>query len=241
VQAARTAAAVESFCRPGVGVEPRWKLSASDSCRSRTHDQPSIVVVHQRCVSATFEDMEVSNLIDVDLWNRARWNSVAFTYQPDRPPFLALAFVNREAGEQIFRHLRGVTGGVDTFELIRIAFIEGDIPGKPPGYTVLICPNFEGLVAKARAEGREPPDDVAMIASFSRMSPTPESRSLHQFKQEVSKHGRYFLVGASISDRSIAFGVAIEKTLVVFKHVSEIGQNDIDRLIFAREAKQQFH
>jgi hypothetical protein len=135
------------------------------------------------------ERMEFSTLIDVDLWNRARWNGVSFNYQADRPPFLALAFDVREAGEQAFAHLHATTGDVDRFELIRIAFIEGDIPGKPPGYTVLISPNYEGIIAKARAEGREPPDEMAMVARTSRMRATPGSRSVPRFKEEFASTG----------------------------------------------------
>jgi hypothetical protein len=80
-----------------------------------------------------------------------------------------------------------------------------------------------------------------MAGQFRRISPTTASRSVGRFKDEFAKHHRYFLVGASLSDRAIDFGVAIEKMLIVFKHVSRIGENDVDKMIFARETRQRRH
>jgi hypothetical protein len=181
-------------------------------------------------------------LIDVPLWDQAGWRGVTYSYQEGRLPAMGFAFENRDAGRQVLRELRQATGPIDTFELIRIAIIEGDIPGEQPGYTVLITPNLDGIVAKARAEGEQPPtDSVIMSGLFRRIGPTTASRSVGQFKDAFAKYHRYSLVGASLSDRSIDFDVAIEKTLIVFKHVSQIGENDVDQMIFARETRQRRH
>jgi hypothetical protein len=154
---------------------------------------------------------------------------------------MGLAFADRDAGRQILRGLQQATGPIDAFELIRIAIIEGDIPGEPPGYTVLITPNFDGLAAKTRAEGKQPPAELTMAGQFQRIGSTAASHTVGRFKDAFATHRRFFLVGASVSDRSIDFDVAIEKTLIVFKHVSEIDDQDVEKLIFARDTRQRRH
>lgn len=182
---------------------------------------------------------EVSTLLNAPLWDLARWNGVAFHYKPETMPYLALVFANDIHGRQILADLRAQTGSIDEFELLRIAFLEGEIPGERSGYTVHISPNFDGIVAKARAEGTEPPRDLIMASRTQRVYPAVASPSLGKFKDEVRKHKRYFLVGASLDNRAIHFDVAIEKTLAIFKNVSDIGSNDVDKLIFARDAHQR--
>lgn len=196
-------------------------------------------------MSRLYASMKLVDLIDVELWNQARWKGVVFGGWPDKPPFMALAFVNGEAGQQIFRGLRDITGPIDTFELIRVAIIEGDIPGEDPGYTVHIGPNLDGIVAAAKAAGSEPPGGMMILTRIHRMNPTPGSPHLARFKGAFAQHQRYSLLGASISatgqNLTIDFEQPIGKTLVIFKHVSNIGKNDIDKAIFVREASQRPH
>ena len=139
-------------------------------------------------------DASGSNLINVALWNRANWQGVMYGSRAEgKPPFLAFAFVNGQAGKQILKDLHATTGPIDTFDVIRIAIIEGAIPGERPGYTVHISPHFDGIQAEARAEGKSAPD-VMIVSQIHRMCPAPGSSLLTWFKQELAKHGRYFLM-----------------------------------------------
>ena len=47
--------------------------------------------------------MAVQSVIDVHLWDKARWHATAFLgYEPPQPPGLALVFEDRQAAEDIF-------------------------------------------------------------------------------------------------------------------------------------------
>jgi hypothetical protein len=218
--------------------------------RLATREGGPVPVARSRGARAPFCYSErvvaISNLIDPDLWKRADWQGVGYgSSAVGKPPLLAFGFTNSEAGQQILGGLHAATGPIDTFDLIRIAIIEGDIPGERPGYTVHICPNFDGVMAKAAADGKEPPD-VLIASMIHRIYPLPGSRRLDWFKQELATHGRYFLMGASISPSGmnpmIDQGIAIEKTGIVFKHVSQIATDEVDdAVIFTREMKQRPH
>lgn len=174
--------------------------------------------------------MSFPDLIDVSLWDRAGWKGLVFGYSEGGPPLIALAFTNSAAGKQIFQGLRAITGPVDKDELIRIAIIEGDIPGEEPGYSVHIGPNLDKLVPQ--------PDDkiVLTLSRIHRMNPDPGSPYLPTFKKEFEKHRRYDLMNAAIKAGQpvIDESQSIEKHAIIFKHVSDLGPNDIDRIVLDR-------
>ena len=68
--------------------------------------------------------MAPSNLIDMDLWNRAHWKGVAFRAQEGALPVLALVFADQDAVETIMKGWHDLLGEQDRFEVVRIAIIE---------------------------------------------------------------------------------------------------------------------
>jgi len=87
--------------------------------------------------------------IDPELWDHAGWSGTAFLRDPSglERPGMTLLFGSEKAGHLIFSggHLK--IGAADTEECIRVAIIEGDVPGQKPGYFVHIgamhLPNFK--------------------------------------------------------------------------------------------------
>src|SRR5687767_2257333 len=102
---------------------------------------------------------EAEDVIQINLWDTARWRGVAYVgAEPPTPPLLLLVFENREAASAIFRGWHQLVGGaVDKQELIRLSIIEGDIAGQGPGYTVHITPSTEQLTAGGLSHTRERP------------------------------------------------------------------------------------
>jgi hypothetical protein len=98
----------------------------------------------------------------------------------------------------------------------------------------------------AKAAGQPPPEEPEPeISHIHRMHPAPGSGLLASFKSDLAKHGRYFLMGASISPSGtnpvLNRQTAIEKKLIVFKDVSQITGDDDDVVIFAREDTRRPH
>jgi hypothetical protein len=182
-------------------------------------------------------------LINVPLWDRARWKGVAFRYDPSQIPFVALVFTDGDVGVQIVEAWRWILGEVDEHNILRLAFIEGDIPGEDAGYTVHIGMNPEGISKAATAAGKERPKSFLVASRIHRM-PTPNSVHLAGFKHEFAKQRRYQLIAARLSPAGellLAHNAFITKTDAVFKRVTDIGTNDIDKVIFVREAAGPQH
>src|SRR5438874_12779960 len=98
----------------------------------------------------------IEALIDPEQWNAARWRGTAFLTASagDEPPGLAIAFLDEAHGRRIFQHWRERLGLVDVHEELRVAIIEGDIPGEAPGYTVHLASEPFASLDRARAEGK---------------------------------------------------------------------------------------
>ena len=176
-------------------------------------------------------------LINVPLWDQARWTGVGFAYDSVRIPFVALVFTDGAAGVQIFNAWRRTLGEVDEYDALRVAFIEGDIPGKAPGYTVYIGTNHEALVKVAAAAAHPPPSALFVVSRIHRM-PMPNASHLAGFKREFARQRQYLLTAARLSasgELLLARDASIRKTDVVLKHVSDIGLDDVDRAIFVRD------
>ena len=97
------------------------------------------------------------SLINVDLWNKARWTATAFLCDPRStdPSCLGLVFENTEAGRKIFGELRNRIGIVDEFEELYVSIVEGTILGEDPGYTVHISSDPFRTESRLRAQGKD--------------------------------------------------------------------------------------
>jgi len=184
-------------------------------------------------------------LIDIPLWNRAGWLGVAFGMAPQDQTFMALVFTNHDAAEEIFRGFqRAIGGNVDTYEMLRVAIIEGDIPGKEAGYTVHLSTDLDGVDRAMRASGQSPHTPDYVLSRIHRI-PAPDSPHLSGFKRDFARHGSYLLLPASFiqggDDVELAPSLGILKRAVTFKHVTDIGSDDQDRAIFATEFGERAH
>ena len=145
-------------------------------------------------------------LIEAALWDRAAWLGVAFLGpRGGLPPRLGLLFRNERAAAQIFEGLRGRLGPRDVHGLLRVAFLEGHVPGREPGYTVLV------------GEGREP-------APASRTCRARDSGALAAFKACVAESKRYLVMPIIIDpDRRLRAldHLAIEKQDVELRRAED--------------------
>ncbi|MCY1251609.1 hypothetical protein D9M72_653910 [compost metagenome] len=103
-----------------------------------------------------------------------------------------------------------------------------------------IGPNLDEQVKLAKKTGSFEDGDVFMSMSrFHRMFATQQSGYLEKFKQEYRKHKTYWLMPGVISkdfkklDRFDHLG--IRKGEIFLRDTSEIGPNDIDRVVFPKK------
>ena len=142
--------------------------------------------------------MYVTGVIDTELWNKASWMGTAILSNKKSAPYLGLLFQNRDAAIKIFEQWNKDFGHRDLYEEIRIAVIEGDIPGKEHGYTIHITTNQENLIAKCRKLN-------VMFLSY-----------------------KIIPIYMSENGLEPLFDYEIEKTEIFFRQADEITENDID-------------
>lgn len=169
------------------------------------------------------------------LWDKAKWSATAFQFHPtgECPPVLGIVFDDAEAGREVFAEWVSLLGNHDSLETIRVSIIEGDLPGQREGcYTVHICPDPIRIATKATAEGIVLDSGILLLGRVNRLNPRSESPSqLPTFKEQYKRHREYLL--APVTRRNdgrlwtdVEFSIV--KTAILFRDISEIGENDID-------------
>lgn len=136
---------------------------------------------------------ELPQLIDKKLWMEAQLGGVAFLIPKDKPPGLGLIFPGGPAGLAIFDGWRRDLGEVDRDELLRVSIVEGEIPGKPPGYTLLLSVDLQAVVSRA-ADGVSV--DMNALGVVKRRMNTPPGGSPHlaNWKPLYAATGEFALV-----------------------------------------------
>lgn len=181
--------------------------------------------------------MFLQSLIDVDEWNKAKWLATAYFVHEDQtvPPALGIFFENEKAAKHIFTDLIERLEKDDPYNELRIAIIEGKIKGEM-GYSVHISSNPDQTLKRAKEQGEDIDfDQILVVSRIHRMTPSPGSPHLSNFKKAFSKQGKYLLIPVTGTAQSVKphFDLAIGKTEILFKRVEDVTANDRDAVIFA--------
>ena len=150
---------------------------------------------------------------------------------------MGLVFENADAGKKLFRNWTERWDHMDELEEIRIAIIEGDLPDQNPGYSVHICADPENSLVRATAEGVVLKDiPVDLLGQVRRMHPVAGAAPLLlRFKEEFQKHGEFLLAPVTRRDDGqlwVDVESGIVKTVVHFRNATDIGEGDIDAVVF---------
>jgi hypothetical protein len=171
-------------------------------------------------------DMQILSLIDVPLWNRARWSATGFAWPQDAatvPPLLAICFKDKDAGTAIFQKWKEKLGNIDENDEIRISILTGIDRKRPFSYKVLVRANMNAAV--------EIGPWLAMVSRINRMDP-PDSRNLEGFLHRFNRVKRYLISPGHYIDEStpptLFPGLGIVKGLLSCRPVWQVGENDPD-------------
>src|SRR5437667_2301679 len=175
-------------------------------------------------------------------WDKAKWSGTVFIYDPEgqkkQIPGLGIGFVDFDAGKQIFEGWIKRVGHIDKFEEIRVSIIEGPLPGKPDGYTVLISSNPENTIRRKQQTDPEfKPTDIMLLSNMHRMNPSAGSQNLEKFKRAFKDFEFYRLFPAHVANYQIEdmdVSLYVEKREIHFVHTSEIKPGDPEYAVFAK-------
>ncbi len=190
-------------------------------------------------------DLQRLFLIDIPLWDRAQWRAAAFDWgaSSESIPAVGLVFLNGPAGAEIFKQWRAFLGPEDEHELIRLSIIEGDIPGKEPGYTIHIGPNSDRWIEHAREQGVDIDKQTAQVLTLGRilrLNPNGESPSLRKFKEAYRRKKEFLLVPSGMSSTGPVLHreLAIHKRELFLRRTEEIdtsSRTDVDMVVFPKK------
>ena len=168
-----------------------------------------------------------SSLINVDLWNEAKWRGVGFSGAPNEPPAVCLAFENEAAGRRVFDDLlRKIGGPRDPSGMLRVAIVEGPVPGEGDGYTVHIGPDRETAMARVmQSQQFEQATEPVLVPFISRLNRMPASFRLEAFKREAAGHSVWCICPTGLTTQP-DFARRIYVKNVHFRRVEDITSPD---------------
>jgi hypothetical protein len=182
----------------------------------------------------------VTSPIDIDTWDRAVWRGAAFMMDKDNevPPYFILPFKNERFAKKIFEDWISIYGKRDTTNELRISIIEGDIPEELKGYSIHISSNLDRVVERMVEFGLEVDESkILSVSRIQRANPTDNFKMLNMFKTRYNQHKKYYLLPAVLDEKNHRIKpleeLSILKTKLVFRHVNDISEHDIDSIVKA--------
>lgn len=184
----------------------------------------------------------VTSLIDVETWDNAIWRGAAFCLNKanDEPPCFMLPFINEKYARRIFEDWINLFGREDKYEELRIAIIEGDIPGEEKGYSIHIGSNFDRILQRCDRDGINVDEKLFMTLSrIHRANPTDGFKMFNLFKEQYFTHRKYILMPCIINELSKEikpiFSLGIQKRELVFRNVKDISDDDPDIVVIKQD------
>ena len=180
----------------------------------------------------------VASLIDIKAWDKAIWKGAAYLIDPTNKhmPCFMLPFYNEKYARKIFEDWIIQLGKIDEHEELRVSIIEGDVPGEDKGYYIHISSNWETMLKKFKQNGIDlMKHDFLSVSRIHRANPQDNFKMYNLFKKQYYTHNSYLLMPCILDEvtgkiKPLA-ELSIQKTEIVFKNISDIGENDPDQVV----------
>lgn len=170
---------------------------------------------------------KVLSLINVPLWDKAKWSGSLFMIYPEGqfPPCIGLMFENEAGARDIFTGLIERLGKKDENDELRICIVTGVDKKSPPHYRIHIGSNINAY------EKSYDQRQFVMVSRINTMTPDSD-KNLTMFLDAYKKFGVYCLIPAFFEDNlnepKVIRDLPIFKSKLVIKPAWEIGENDED-------------
>lgn len=178
----------------------------------------------------THSKIRSETIIDIHLWDEARWRGVGFLSMQGIPFGIFLAFENAQAGEKIFKNWIQKFGDTDSEEKISITIIKGINKNNPFWYKVLISKSID---SKLKQDGNL----ISMASRFHRMD-AKNGDNLKNLIDGYNHFNKYYLIPAGI-DEDLSLKpfphLKILKHNLTVVNAWEIGINDLERVVITSD------
>lgn len=167
----------------------------------------------------------MSQLINEELWNVAKWQGIAFVQPPNALPILMLLFNNYGYGQLIIKGLQAILSSDDSKNRLRISIIKGINKNNPSHYRVMISENI--LTEKSNKL-------ITMISRIHTLTPS-NSKNLEKFESSYNSLHSFYVTAGSMNNEGIKFYENFDTLLILKKDIFivnawEITVNDIEKI-----------
>jgi hypothetical protein len=188
--------------------------------------------------------MFISSIIDLELWDKAKWKGIAFASDPSlkTPPIIGFVFEDEKYGNKIFSNLKTRFGDIDKKEEIRLSLINNISGTNPQYYKVHLGTDWDVVSDKLKENNLEPTDSYfTTITRFHEMNPQKDSTYLEVFKHAYLYAKKYYITNVNMENGQPVpnFENMIEKIKISFRQKSDIvdNPNDQDIVVFKELTK----
>lgn len=172
-------------------------------------------------------DRRVFSLINLDLWDKARWAGIGYIMpadpRSDEPPFLTLLFENRQAAESIFEGWLEEVGPEDSKDKIRVSIVTGISMENPAAYRVIVGTNPDWSTMPSTSQ-------YILVYRINTMEATTTA-NLDGFLERYNAQKKYMLVPGEAEPSGIgriAPRLGILKHELLVRPAWQIGEHDPD-------------
>ena len=167
------------------------------------------------------------SLIDIALWDSAKWKGTAFMWDEDhkQPPLLGILFENSKHAAKIFAQWRQELGSNDVDDRLRVIIVKGINRNNPFAYRVCLTSNIRSMPETASGS-------YFMIMNRCNTMEPENDHNLSSFIALFHRFRHYWLIYATLAPdgHSIdpVLSSSILKKQIVIREAWEIGINDED-------------
>ena len=191
------------------------------------------------CKKYTKDDIEeighnkikTHTIINMSLWDKAKWKGFGFTFDPKDGIGIFLAFENASSAKKIFDEWINRVGNIDKKELIKVTIIKGVQKEHPYWYKVMISINENAIQLS-------PSDKFFKTPSRFHQINAENPQNLNNLIYGFNGMKKYKLFPASMAnDEKVEpfFDKGIIKTSLIIKDAWEIGENDLEKVVIQKD------
>lgn len=186
------------------------------------------------------KNMFVTSMIDINTWNKAKWNGIAYLFCKDHEeqPIMALTFKNKDYGKKIFKDWKKSCKD-DIFDDIEISVVEKKNAGKCDGYFVYITSNMDACMKRAEKQGCSIDETLfTVISRYQYMDINMYNNNLSIFKKQMEFSNNKFCIAPAIfkngeidfntNNIEIEYDLSIKIDKIKFLNYEDITENDIE-------------
>lgn len=228
-----------------LGKSPKFQLKNwTESSKLKKYDlkrEEPIIFTNENVDSPTSEKIndlklrhdnrKMISFINLDLWDKAKWEGVGFIFHPEMGLFIAICFKNIEIGKEIFKELIDKLGKTDTNDKLRFSIIRGTNKKNPHWYKVHLGTNLTKFDFKEKTY-------ITAFSRFHEMNPYTD-KNIKNCIDFYKKNKEYHLIPGKMSPDKKGiepfFELGIKKKELNLSFAWELGKKDPDSVVIRQD------